>query len=55
MALGLVGIALNRNEYQKIFLEAKRREREAERSPLTIAEVKKTWIYTPTPPYVFML
>jgi hypothetical protein len=28
----------------------KRPVREADHSPLTSAEVKKTWIYTPTPP-----
>jgi hypothetical protein len=28
--------------------------READESPPTITEVKKTWIYTPTPPYAFM-
>jgi hypothetical protein len=28
--------------------------READHSPPTSAEVKKMWIYTPTPPYVFM-
>jgi hypothetical protein len=28
--------------------------READHSPQTNAEVKKTWIYTSTPPYAFM-
>jgi hypothetical protein len=28
--------------------------READQSPLTIAEVKKPWLYTATPPYIFM-
>jgi hypothetical protein len=28
--------------------------READHSPPTSAEVKKTWTYTPTPAYVFM-
>jgi hypothetical protein len=28
--------------------------READHSPPTIAEVKKTWIYTSTPPFAFM-
>jgi hypothetical protein len=32
----------------------KRPKREADHSPPTSAEVKKTWIYTSTPPYVFM-
>jgi hypothetical protein len=32
----------------------KRQGREADHSPPTNAEVKKTWIYTSTPPYVFM-
>jgi hypothetical protein len=30
------------------------RERIADHSPQTSAEAKKTWIYTSTPPYVFM-
>jgi hypothetical protein len=29
-------------------------EDEADHSPLSSAEVKKTWIFTSTPPYVFM-
>jgi hypothetical protein len=29
-------------------------EREADHSPPTSAEVVKTWVYTSTPPYVFM-
>jgi hypothetical protein len=33
---------------------AKRSGREGDNSPPTSAEVKKTWIYTSTPPYVFM-
>jgi hypothetical protein len=32
----------------------KRPGREADRSPLTSAEVKKMWVYTSTPPYFFM-
>jgi hypothetical protein len=32
----------------------KRPGREADHSPSTSAEVKKTWIYTSTPPYAFM-
>jgi hypothetical protein len=32
----------------------KRPGREADRLPPTSAEVKKTWIYTSTPPYAFM-
>jgi hypothetical protein len=31
----------------------KRQGREADHSPPTSAEVKKMWIYTSTPPYVF--
>jgi hypothetical protein len=34
--------------------EVKRQGREADHSPPTSAEVKKMWIYTTTPPYVFM-
>jgi hypothetical protein len=34
--------------------ELKRPGREADHSPPTSAEIKKTWIYTSTPPYVFM-
>jgi hypothetical protein len=32
----------------------KRPGREADHSPPAIAEVKKTWVYTSTPPYAFM-
>jgi hypothetical protein len=32
----------------------KRPEREADYSPPTNAEIKKTWIYTSPPPYVFV-
>jgi hypothetical protein len=32
-----------------------RQERETDHSPPTSAEVKKMWIYTSTPPYVFMV
>jgi hypothetical protein len=32
----------------------KRPGRETDHSPPASAEVKKTWIYTSTPPYVFM-
>jgi hypothetical protein len=34
--------------------EIKRLGREADHIPLTSANVKNTWTYTPTPPYVFM-
>jgi hypothetical protein len=37
-----------------IFPGIKRSSREADHWPPTSAEVKKTWIYTFTPPYVFM-
>jgi hypothetical protein len=37
-----------------LFQGVKRQGREVYHSPLTSAEVKKTWIYTSTPPYVFM-
>jgi hypothetical protein len=33
----------------------KRPEREADHSPPTSAEVKKTWIYTSAQPYIFMV
>jgi hypothetical protein len=33
----------------------KRPRREADHSPPTSAEVRKTWVYTSTPPYVFIL
>jgi hypothetical protein len=36
------------------FQGVKRQGREADHSPPTSAEVKKMWIYTSTPPYVFM-
>jgi hypothetical protein len=32
----------------------KRQGRDADHSPPTSADVKKTWIYTSTPPYAFM-
>jgi hypothetical protein len=35
-------------------LGVKRQGHEADHSPPTGAEVKKIWIYTSTPPYVFM-
>jgi hypothetical protein len=34
--------------------ELKRPGREADHSPPTSVQVKKTWTYTSTPPYVFM-
>jgi hypothetical protein len=34
--------------------ELKRLGRAADHSPPTSAEVKKTWTYTSTPPYIFM-
>jgi hypothetical protein len=37
-----------------IFPGVKRPRREADHSPPTSAGVKNTWIYTSTPPYVFM-
>jgi hypothetical protein len=36
-------------------LEVKQLGHEAEYSPPTRAKVKKTWLYTPTPPYIFMV
>jgi hypothetical protein len=36
------------------FPGVKQQGREADHSPPTSAEVKKIWIYTSTPPYVFM-
>jgi hypothetical protein len=41
--------------YRRLFTRGvKRSEREADHSPPASAEVKKMWIYTPTPPYSFM-
>jgi hypothetical protein len=40
--------------YRELFPEVRRPGREADHSPPYSAEVKKTWIYTSTPPYVFM-
>jgi hypothetical protein len=37
------------------FLGVKQQGREADHSPPTSAEVKKMWIYTSTPTYVFMV
>jgi hypothetical protein len=42
------------NEYRGSFPRLKRQGREADHSPPSSAEVKKTWIYTSTPQYVFM-
>jgi hypothetical protein len=36
------------------YLGEKQQGREADHSTPTRAEFKKTWIYTPTPPYVFI-
>jgi hypothetical protein len=36
-------------------LGIKRSGREADHSPATSAEIKKTWFYTATPLYVFMV
>jgi hypothetical protein len=36
------------------FAGVKRKEREADHSPPTSAEVKKIWIYTSTPPYALI-
>jgi hypothetical protein len=47
--------SLQSNEYRDHFSRRlKRQGREADHSPPTSAEVKKTWIYTYTPPYAFM-
>jgi hypothetical protein len=35
-------------------LRVKQPGREADHSPPTSGEIKKIWIYTSTPPYVFM-
>jgi hypothetical protein len=40
--------------YRALSPEVKRPEREADCSPPTSAEVKKTWIYISAPPYAFM-
>jgi hypothetical protein len=37
-----------------LFPGVKRPGPEADHSPPTSAEVKKTWVYTSTPPYDFM-
>jgi hypothetical protein len=37
------------------FLGGKATGREVDNSPLASPEVKKMWIYTPTPPYAFMV
>jgi hypothetical protein len=44
------------NGYRGLFpRNVKRPEREAAHSPPTSAEVKNTWVYTSTPPYIFMV
>jgi hypothetical protein len=40
--------------YQQLSSGVRRPGREADHSPPASAEVKKTWIYTSTPPYAFM-
>jgi hypothetical protein len=40
--------------YQRLSPGVERLGREADHSPPTSAEVKKTWIEASTPPYVFM-
>jgi hypothetical protein len=42
------------NGYRWLFQGVKRPGREAGHSTPSNAEVKKTWIYTSTPPYAFM-
>jgi hypothetical protein len=42
------------SEYRWLFPGAKRQEREADHFPSNTAEIKKAWIYTSTPPYVFI-
>jgi hypothetical protein len=37
-----------------LYPEVKRPRHEADHSPRTSVEVKKTWIYLSTPPYAFM-
>jgi hypothetical protein len=37
-----------------LFPDVKSQGREADHSPRTNAKVKKTWIYTSTPPHIFM-
>jgi hypothetical protein len=43
------------NVYRGLFPRLKRPERETDHSLPTSAEVKKIWIYTFIPPYVFMV
>jgi hypothetical protein len=38
-----------------LYPRVKRPRPEADHSPPTSVEVKKTWMYTPTPTYVFMV
>jgi hypothetical protein len=42
-------LSLLSNAYRGSFPGVKQQRREADHSPPTTAEVKKTWIYTPTP------
>jgi len=39
--------------YWGLFPLGKGLSHEADQSPLSIAEVKNVWSYTPTPPYIF--
>jgi hypothetical protein len=49
-----VGIVTGYGLDDQGFGGVKRPGREADHSPPASAEVKKTWVYTFTPPYVFM-
>jgi hypothetical protein len=42
------------NKYRGSFQGGKAAGREADHSPPTNVEVKKTWVYTSIPPYTFM-
>jgi hypothetical protein len=64
-AVGIAtGYGLDRSEFESrwgqefsllhVVQRVKRAGREVNHSPPTIAEIKKMWIYTSTPPYAFM-
>jgi hypothetical protein len=52
----VLGLAQSPTQWvpEALSLGVKRPGREADYSPPTIAEFKKTWIYTSTPSYAFM-
>jgi hypothetical protein len=49
------GFEVLSNGYRGLFPRVKQPGRETDHSPPASADVKKTWVYTSTPPYVVMV